>query len=92
MGERFAIGVNLGSVVAQTRLALSLHVPLLLAVPAAYTAVVTAGAVAFVAVVAVRSLVVDILEWQLASTTADGVVLLELVVIEQVRRDAGKNV
>ena len=89
MGERFAIGVNLGSVVAQTRLALSLHVPLLLAVPAAYTAVVTAGAVA---VVAVRSLVVDILEWQLASTTADGVVLLELVVIEQVRRDAGKNV
>ena len=89
-GERLAVGVDHGSVVAQTRLALSLHVPFLLAVTAADVAVVVA--VALVAVAVAGLLEVGSLERQLAVAAADEVDLLELFVGEEVSGDGRQHV
>ena len=92
-GERLTVGVDHGSVVAQTRLALSLHVPFLLAVTAADVAVVAAVAVAVapVAVVGARLLEVTSSERLLAGAAADGVDHLEFVVVEKVGGEAGQR-
>ena len=91
-GERLAVGVDHGSVVAQTRLALSLHVPFLLAVTAADVAVVVAVALVAVAVAVAGLLEVGSLERQLAVAAADEVDLLELFVGEEVSGDGRQHV
>ena len=88
--KRLTPGVHHGSVVAQMRLALSQHVAFLLAVAAANVTVVVA--VALVAVAIAGSLVVDLLEPQLAVTAADEVHLFKLFLGEQVCRAAGQHI